>query len=422
MGVPVWSEPQARVIAHGLPDIPFTWCVAIAAVRSGKSYAMAFAFASAWFDRLAGGHDHIIAAPSVPSARRNVARDVVHHLRSFGLDAAILVDAGTRIRVAPVNGLPETTAWIVGAHDKGATRRIQGATAELVLLDEGPEMPESFFNMVASRMSVPGAKAWLSGNPASPRHFLKTKLVDRAEAWNAQLVHFSLEDNPSLADDYKRRLRSSMVSHWAERFVEGRWVAPAGRVFRQYSVIDRLEPFPGGAWTLGLDYGPSGTTAAVLFSCNRRGRARALASFEHDGYTDGVRTDTEQADALASWFENETGSPAVALRPRVYVDPRASAGLKRLLNERGFVVANGESNVTAGLSATASSLAGDDIVIAARCEPLLRELEGYEWDEASVERGIERPRKVRDHSVDALRYFAASNRPVVSLRDLPTYN
>ena len=417
---PIWSRPQAQVITHGLPDIPYTWCLAIAAVRSGKSYSMAFAMASAIYDRLAGGHDHCIAAPSVPSARRNVARDVVHHLRSFGLDAAILVDQGTRIRVAPVNGLPESTTWLVGAHDRGAARRIQGSTLELVLVDEIVEVPQDFFMMLASRMSVTGAKGWASGNPASPRHWAKLQLVDRAEAWNAQSIHFGLDDNPSLEQSYKDRLRASMTGHWAERFVEGQWVAPAGRVFRVFHVVDRLEPFPNGSWVVGADHGPSGTTAALLMSVNRRGRMRVLSNWEHDGYADGVKTEAELAQDIAAWFERETDTSPAAARPRIYVDPRTAAGLKKLLRESGFVVTNGVSDVATGLSATASALAGNDVVISGTCEHLLRELEGYEWDESSVERGDERPRKVRDHSIDALRYVVATNRPVVSLADLPT--
>ena len=45
-----------------------------------------------------------------------------------------------------------------------------------------------------------------------------------------------------------------------------------------------------------------------------------------------------------------------------------------------------------------------------KCPNLERELASYSWDAKAVERGEDRPMKVADHSVDALRYYCHSRK------------
>lgn len=45
------------------------------------------------------------------------------------------------------------------------------------------------------------------------------------------------------------------------------------------------------------------------------------------------------------------------------------------------------------------------ILINRRCEPLIKEIYAYVWDEKSRERGIDKPLKINDHFLDALRYI-----------------
>jgi hypothetical protein len=47
-------------------------------------------------------------------------------------------------------------------------------------------------------------------------------------------------------------------------------------------------------------------------------------------------------------------------------------------------------------------------VICKCCHNLIKEIEGYVWDERAVKRGEDAPMKQRDHAVDALRYVIFS--------------
>ena len=45
-----------------------------------------------------------------------------------------------------------------------------------------------------------------------------------------------------------------------------------------------------------------------------------------------------------------------------------------------------------------------DLRICKCCVNLIKEIEGYVWDEKSIRSGVDKPMKQRDHAIDALRY------------------
>ena len=115
------------------------------------------------------GEDHLIAGRTVESVMRNVVEcpgGLLEVFTELGYEPRILVKNGQRLEVPTDSGT--LRAYITGASDRRSHMRIQGATLGGLLLDEGPLVPEPFWRMVWSRLSVEGAKAWVTLNPESP--------------------------------------------------------------------------------------------------------------------------------------------------------------------------------------------------------------------------------------------------------------
>jgi len=87
------------------------------------------------------------------------------------------------------------------------------------------------------------------------------------------------------------------------------------------------------------------------------------------------------------------------------VDPSA-ASFKTALYQAGWFIKDADNDVAEGIKRVATMLNLEKLKIHERCERTLKEIEGYSWDEKACARGNERPLKVDDHAMDALRYYA----------------
>ena len=75
------------------------------------------------------------------------------------------------------------------------------------------------------------------------------------------------------------------------------------------------------------------------------------------------------------------------------------------LRRRGWRVEKADNDVLAGIRTTAELLRRGRLVICQGCADALREFTLYCWDEKA---GGDRVKKVHDHAMDDIRYFAAS--------------
>ncbi|MCD8026472.1 MAG: phage terminase large subunit [Clostridiales bacterium] len=90
-----------------------------------------------------------------------------------------------------------------------------------MLFDEVALMPRTFVEQALARCSVPGSKFWFNCNPEYPEHWFYTEWIKQAEEKNALYLHFTMDDNPSLEEDVKRRYESLYSGVFYERFVRG---------------------------------------------------------------------------------------------------------------------------------------------------------------------------------------------------------
>ena len=330
------------------------------------------------------------------SLRRNLVRGLVPVLEELGFRCEEKV---SRSLLTVRRGGRENTFYFFGGKDEGSAALIQGVTLAGVLLDEAALMPRSFVEQACARCSVAGSRLWFNCNPEGPEHWFYKEWVQKQEERNALYLHFTMEDNPALSPRVIRRYARSFSGTFYRRFVLGEWVAAEGRV---YDFFDEsyLRPPPEGEmelWRISCDYGTVNPASFGLWG-KRDGIWYRVKEYYYDSKAQQrQKTDGEYADDL----ERLAGGRDIQ---KILVDPSAASFIE-LLRRRGWTVEKADNDVLAGIRTTAELLRKGELVICTPCADAIREFSLYCWDEKAVG---DRVKKVHDHAMDDIRYFAAS--------------
>ena len=300
--------------------------------------------------------------------------------------------------------------YFVGAHDERAARSIQGSTLALAYVDEATCLPQPFWNMLLSRLSVKGARLLATCNPDAPNHWLKKDFIDRAQDLNLKHWKFGLDDNPILTEEYKESLKKEYSSgHWYKRYILGEWCIAHGLVydgFNSDNIFNEESLEPPSYHIVGLDYGTSNATAAVLGAINPHTwpHIRIVDEYYYDSKKEGrSKTDAELSDDIYKWLKD---SPIKNLKA-LYVDPSA-ASIKQEFRKKDLPVVDAKNDVLTGIRVCAKFIYQKNIRVHAQCKNLIEGIHSYAWDEKASIRGEDKPIKENDHAVDALRYMVAS--------------
>lgn len=365
------------------------------AVRSGKSHIANIIF----LDQLKNGPDgeYMLSGKNEGTIRRNLivplnklTGEIIRYNRTLGEFT-----------------LFDRKVYVVGANDERAEGKIRGLTLAGALLDEVTLLPESFFKMATSRLSVDGAKMLCTTNPDGPYHWLRTDYIDRAAELNLKTFNFKLDDNPFLPESYVADLKREFKGLWYKRFIEGLWVLAEGAIFDFFDSGIHVVKGPktySKQYFVGIDYGTTNAFAAVLVGFNDDAHPALWVEKEYywDSKEKGYqRTDSEYAQELARAFD---GYP-ISL---YYLDPSA-ASFEVELRRQKKPVKQANNDVLDGIRFVGSLLAQGDLVICNPCKNLIKEIESYVWDSKSVKLGEDKPLKQRDHAVDAMRYVLYSH-------------
>ena len=291
--------------------------------------------------------------------------------------------------------------YFVGAHDEGAVRRIQGSTLAGAYVDEATCIPAPFWRMLLSRLSVTGSQLLATCNPEGPAHWLKKEFIDRVGELDLVHWHFILDDNPSLDIAYKENLAKEYRGMWYKRYILGEWAVAHGLIYDSYDELNEYEDRQESPnyYIVGIDYGTSNATAAVLLAVSPRRwpQLRVEREYYYDSAKAGrSKTDAELADDIKDF---------IAYHPvqAVYVDPSA-ASLKVELRNRNLPVLDANNDVLEGIKTVSKFIAHKSLVIQKGCRTLIECIQTYSWDPKAADRGEDAPLKKREHICDALRY------------------
>lgn len=258
-----FSPKQQQVLEFGFTDYDALICDG--SVRSGKSSVISIAYIL-WAMSNFHNKNFIIASQSISSADRNIIKpllaiEYIHENFSVKwMPSSKLLMLG--------RGKTVNYFYIFGGKDESSFQTVQGITAAGAFLDEVALMPESFANQVLARCSVEGSKYWFSCNPESPNHWFYQKWVKKADDKNALYLHFTMDDNPSLSDNVKKRYQTMYTGVFYDRYILGRWVKAEGIIYRKFADENKkylLNQVPNDIImvNVGVDFG--GNKSATTF-------------------------------------------------------------------------------------------------------------------------------------------------------------
>lgn len=300
--------------------------------------------------------------------------------------------------------------YLVGAHDESAVRRIQGATLAIAYVDEATCVPEPFWRMLLSRLSIDGSKLLATCNPEGPTHWLKRDFIDKRETLDLKTWIFTLDDNPILSTTFKENLKKEYTGMWYKRYILGEWAVAQGLVhdgFDETNIYDKEIDNPL-YYIAGIDYGTTNPTACLIAAINPTKWPQILIQDEYyyDSSKSGrAKTDAELADDIYNFLK-----PQCRILRAVYVDPSA-ASLKLELQRRNLPVLDANNDVVPGVRTVSKYISGKNLLIHRSCRNTLDEIQSYQWDSKAADRGEDKPVKQNDHTQDALRYLCYTHFP-----------
>lgn len=366
------------------------------AVRSGKSFSCLLR----WIKFILEGPEGelMICGRTEDSIVRNIIRPME---RMVGSDL-VYMPGKREVRIW------NRIIYVVGANDERAAWKIQGSTLAGAMVDEITILPESFFKMLLSRLSVPKAQLFGTTNPDSPFHWFKTQYLDRLEYPQLKIFKFLIDDNPSLDYNFVENLKKEYTGLWYERYIEGKWVLADGTVFDFFDSNLHILSYPPGAadyYIVGVDYGTTNPTAFSMHGVSKKTFPNIWMEKEY--YWDSKKqlrqkTDTEYSEDLKKFIEGYKVK-------YIYLDPSAVSFRIELLRNGFSGIIEANNDVLDGIRFHAKMLNNGTFKICQNCKAALHEYATYRWDTKASSRGEDKPLKENDHMMDSIRYALYSH-------------
>ncbi len=344
------STKQVQFIREG----EARWNLAHGAVRTGKTVGTLFKF----MVKAATCPDSkiYIVGHTFDTAYRNVVR-LIMETDQLAIFRPFCTWSGKKLYYR------DKVITVLGAKDEGAIGNFQGDTHSLTYCDEITLYPESIIDMIDTRLSCQWSQAYATMNPSHPTHKVK-QWIDKAVKGdpNYYQMHFTLDDNPYVPEDYKQRIRSSLSGVFYKR--------------------------------IGVSTGRYTQTGKVLWVENEY--------YWNPKETQRQKTNSEFCKDVVEFLQDYNVT-------QLYIDPSAAA-FKTELRRAGLHPIDANNEVLDGIQMMISEMQKGNLFVVNRCTNLIREIETYVWDNKKSERGDDEPVKKDDHAIDALRYAIASHK------------
>lgn len=199
-------------------------------VRSGKTYVSLLKWAI-FVGSMPEGSEFLMTGKTLTSLKRNC----------LGLLQELVGNNNFTFSVSQKTAkLFGRTVWLEGANDERAESKIRGMTLAGAYVDELTQIPEDFYRMLLSRLSVKGARLYATTNPDAPSHWVKQDIIDNDDI-EKKVWSFTLDDNVILKkenEEYFENLKKeyqSMGGVFYERFILGLWVLAEGLIYKQFA-------------------------------------------------------------------------------------------------------------------------------------------------------------------------------------------
>lgn len=396
-----FSKKQLQILAF--PKSNYDALICDGSIRAGKTSVMSVGFIIDSMQRF--NHQSFgICSKTIGTAERNI---VLPLLAMSFMKKRYRMSYKTREKIIIFDGKHENTFFLFGGKDAASYQLIQGITLAGVLLDEVALMPRSFVDQAIARCSVSGSKLWFNCNPEGQLHWFNQEWIMEAKSKNALHLHFTMDDNPSLSPEIRKRYENMYTGIFYDRYIKGLWVSAEGVIYAdmfdsERNIISEEDikklSFEPGCW-ISCDYGIQNATVYLKW---KKVVGKKIYVCVDEWYYSGRESKRQKTvSSLVKGLKEFVGKDTVKY---VIIDPSAAA-LEVELQQQGFRTLDADNDVINGIANTGKLLEDGYILISEKCKNTLDEFDLYVWDEKAANAGEDVPIKENDHCMDALRYF-----------------
>ncbi len=367
------------------------------AVRSGKTICMSLSFVF-WSFSSFNRQTFAICGKTVTSLKRNVIFPLIDNLKSIGFKCEYKITANY-MDVYLKNH--HNRFYFFGGKDEGSAALIQGITLAGVMLDEVALMPRSFVEQSLARCSVAASKFWFNCNPEHPFHWFYKEWIKKTKEKNIFYLHFTMQDNPSLSKQVRKRYERLYSGPFYDRFVKGVWTSVCGQVYPMFSVEKHVVgalPDSFERYVVSGDYGIINPTSFGLWG-RSNGVWYRIREYYYDSKLNGAHhTDEEYYRELERLISNLSVETIV-------IDPSASSFIECIRKHGKFTVTQAKNDVLSGINLVSEALNKNKILFHESCKDSIREFFTYRWNENAKGDCV---KKENDHAMDDIRYFLST--------------
>jgi len=346
--------------------------------RSSKTHSMAQHFI---FNKLIEGEDRviIIARKTLPALKKTAKKLFIDLLDEYGVPYR---ENKTDLELRHKNNL----VYFMSLDDPGKAGSLDFND---IWLEEANEFTwDDFkqFNIRASRKGG-GNQLYLTFNPISALHWIKTDLVDKRD---------DVAENVSTYKDNIRNLPPELVKEiedlakqdpdFKRVFAEGQWGALEGLIYSRWKTTD--EPASIDDVSYGVDWGFNNPASLVKVYWVD-GRVIWQEMLYETGLTHQQFSELVAESIIRDGNKNK----------ELYVDS-AEPELIKVMAGKGLNAHKAKKDVVAGINCCKSLLIG----VTKDSPNLIKELQSYKWKQDREGRTIDEPLKFNDHALDAGRY------------------
>ncbi len=351
----------------------------------------------------------------------------------------IMVPSGhnqSKKEITLVNGSVIIYGGLGGPEDMD---RIKSLEIGWFCVDEASESVQSVVNMLKARLrwrlpsgEYPRFFGLFASNP-EPGWLKNTFVLPQQQALPLDdhlFIQSLLKDNPFLPPDYITQLERDNPASWVKRYVRGSWDAVEGQIWPEYDFDDHVFPNNESNFEIlipydmdyeifgALDHGQTNPTCMLGFYTDEDGNIFIFDEYYSPGLV------SKHCSEVNAKFDIQRFDGGIVADPSMFGKTREKYGEEWSVSdeyeEQGIELDRANNDISAGINRVGEYLRVDPthihpitgemgsprLFISQRCPNLMRELSEYIWRKpvSGNDAQKEEPKKVNDHSCDALRY------------------
>lgn len=389
--------------------------VAEGSVRSGKTCTLLMAFAA--YVVRSPETVFLLSGRTVKTAEQNCI------LERFGLlnlipgskYGKVGESRAVTFSVRTPSGIVHKKIVVVGAADIRAYMMIRGNTYGGWMADEVNMHDPEFVSEALRRTAMStDRRHYMSLNPDHPGHWFYRDYLDRYDAMSeeerAELGgyswwHFTPHDNPAMTPQMIRSLEMQYPkgTYLYDRYILGLRCMAEGLIYPKVNA-SFFQPFDTKDVDIrycAIDFGTDHPTVMVFGGILKGNRFdwRLCGEYFDKG------SDKTTYDHYVGFLDRCRELGADPNRMSVAIDPAAKV-LRLEFLKHGINTIPARNDVLDGIDYTRSVIYDNALSFHPSMVNTLREFSTYSWDPKASERGEDKPIKVNDDCMDAVRYFA----------------